>query len=68
MYEWLPQQMMSLLRVRDAPRYVVYCYGQTLKPAPGGDGDCGGTVFRAGHELSGRGGERRARGGRVHPT
>jgi hypothetical protein len=35
-YEWLPQQMMELLRVGDAPRYVVYCYGQTLKPAPNG--------------------------------
>ena len=34
LYEWLPQQMMSLLRSPTAPRYVVYCYGQTLKPAP----------------------------------
>ncbi|HXR04515.1 MAG TPA: hypothetical protein VN836_07390, partial [Verrucomicrobiae bacterium] len=33
MYEWLPQQMMSLLR-EGSPRYVVYCYGQALKPAP----------------------------------
>jgi hypothetical protein len=33
MYEWLPQQMMSLLRVSTAPRYVVYSYGQTLAPA-----------------------------------
>jgi hypothetical protein len=33
MYEWLPQQAMSLLRCPTAPRYVVYCYGQTLKPA-----------------------------------
>jgi hypothetical protein len=33
MYEWLPQQMMSLLRVSDTPRYVIYSYGQTLKPA-----------------------------------
>jgi hypothetical protein len=32
-YEWLPQQMMSLLRCPTAPRYVLYCYGQTLKPA-----------------------------------
>ncbi len=32
MYEWLPQQMMSLLRV-GAPRYVIYSYGQALKPA-----------------------------------
>jgi len=34
MYEWLPQQVMSLLRVSDSPRYVIYSYGQTLKPAP----------------------------------
>jgi hypothetical protein len=35
MYEWLPQQVMSLLRV-GTPRYVIYSYGQTLKPAPNG--------------------------------
>jgi hypothetical protein len=39
-YEWLPQQIMSLLRVGQ-PRYVIYAYGQSLKPAdrsivPGG--------------------------------
>jgi hypothetical protein len=34
MYEWLPQQVMSLLRCSSSPRYVIYCYGQTLKPAP----------------------------------
>jgi hypothetical protein len=34
MYEWLPQQVMSLLRASASPRYVIYCYGQTLKPAP----------------------------------
>ncbi|HEY5232222.1 MAG TPA: hypothetical protein VIK35_01635 [Verrucomicrobiae bacterium] len=34
-YEWLPQQVMSLLRV-GTPRYVIYSYGQTLKPAPNG--------------------------------
>jgi hypothetical protein len=34
MYEWLPQQMMSLLRCSTSPRYVIYCYGQALKPAP----------------------------------
>jgi hypothetical protein len=34
MYEWLPQQTMSLLRCSSSPRYVIYCYGQTLKPAP----------------------------------
>jgi hypothetical protein len=32
MYEWLPQQVMSLLR-DGPPRYVIYCYGQALKPA-----------------------------------
>ena len=36
MYEWLPQQVMSLLRVSDSPRYVIYCYGQALKPAQNG--------------------------------
>jgi len=36
MYEWLPQQTMSLLRVSDSPRYVIYSYGQALKPAPNG--------------------------------
>jgi hypothetical protein len=35
MYEWLPQQMMSLVRV-GSPRYVIYSYGQALKPAPNG--------------------------------
>jgi hypothetical protein len=35
LYEWLPQQMMGLVRLGE-PRYVVYCYGQTLHPAPGG--------------------------------
>jgi len=34
MYEWLPQQVMSLLRCSASPRYVIYCYGQALKPAP----------------------------------
>jgi hypothetical protein len=31
-YEWLPQQIMSLVRV-GSPRYVVYVVGQALKPA-----------------------------------
>jgi hypothetical protein len=31
-YERIPQQIMSLLRV-GSPRYVVYAYGQSLKPA-----------------------------------
>ena len=36
LYEWLPQQTMSLLRLSSAPRYVIYSYGQTLQPAPNG--------------------------------
>ena len=32
-YEWLPQQIMSLLR-KGEPRFVVYAYGQSLMPAP----------------------------------
>jgi hypothetical protein len=35
MYEWLPQQIMSLLRV-GTPRYVIYSYGQALRPAKNG--------------------------------
>lgn len=31
-YEWLPQQVMSLLR-RGEPRFVIYAYGQALHPA-----------------------------------
>ncbi len=41
-YEWLPQQAMSLLRASTAPRYVIYCYGQALKPAPNGVVSSGG--------------------------
>jgi hypothetical protein len=48
MYEWLPQQVMSLLRVSGTPqspmRYVIYCYGQTLKPAQNGI-VTGGSLF-----------------------
>jgi hypothetical protein len=35
-YEWLPQQMMPLLRVSSQPRFVVYGFGQALAPAPNG--------------------------------
>ena len=35
-YEWLPQQTMSLLRLSDQPRFVIYSLGQTLTPAPNG--------------------------------
>ncbi|HTB85819.1 MAG TPA: hypothetical protein VK742_19400 [Candidatus Sulfotelmatobacter sp.] len=34
--EWLPQQMMGLVRLDSQPRYVIYSFGQTLKPAPAG--------------------------------
>jgi hypothetical protein len=40
LYEWLPQQTLGLLRL-GTPRFVVYCYGQALRPAPNG------TVFAA---------------------
>jgi hypothetical protein len=36
MYEWVPQQIMGMVRGRAMPRYVIYCYGQTLQPAPNG--------------------------------
>ena len=35
LYEWLPQQMMGLVRLGET-RYVLYVYGQALRPAPGG--------------------------------
>jgi hypothetical protein len=35
MYEWLPQQMMGLVRPTEQ-RYVLYCWGQSLRPAPNG--------------------------------
>jgi len=35
MYEWLPQETMGLLKL-GTPRYVIYCYGQALKPAQNG--------------------------------
>ena len=44
-YEWLPQQTMGLLRVATLPRYVIYGYGQTLKPAPNGVVTSGGANF-----------------------
>ena len=45
MYEWLPQQTMSLLRCASSPRYVIYCYGQALKPAPESIYTGGGPYF-----------------------
>jgi hypothetical protein len=44
MYEWLPQQIMSLVRV-GTPRYVIYSYGQALKPAKSGIYLGGGPFF-----------------------
>jgi hypothetical protein len=35
LYEWLPQQIMGLVRLGET-RYVLYVYGQALRPAPGG--------------------------------
>jgi hypothetical protein len=37
--------MMSLLRCSGSPRYVIYCYGQTLKPAPNAIYTGGGAFF-----------------------
>jgi hypothetical protein len=45
MYEWLPQRTMSLLRASRSPRYVIYCYGQALKPAPNSIYMGGGQFF-----------------------
>jgi hypothetical protein len=45
MMEWLPQQTLSLLSCSTAPRYVIYCYGQTLKPAPNGVVTSGGQAY-----------------------
>ena len=42
--EWLPQQMLSLVRVGE-PRFVVYSYGQTLKPASRSIQTSGGANF-----------------------
>jgi hypothetical protein len=45
MYEWLPQQTMSLLRCSSSPRYVIYSYGQALKPAPNSVYTGSGSLF-----------------------
>ena len=45
MYEWLPQQMMGLVRATE-PRYVLYCWGQSLRPAPNGTVLTGGQYFQ----------------------
>ena len=43
--KWLPQQTLSLLTCRAAPRYVIYSYGQALKPAPNGVVTSGGKAY-----------------------
>jgi len=53
MYEWLPQQIMSLVRGNSTPRYVIYAYGQTLKPAPNGIYTGGATLLPVGANQSG---------------
>ena len=45
MYEWLPQQAMSLMRVSTTPRYVIYGYGQALRPAQNSTYSGGGSLF-----------------------
>jgi hypothetical protein len=45
MYEWLPQQALGLLRASGTTRYVVYCYGQTLRPAANSLVTAGGNYF-----------------------
>jgi hypothetical protein len=44
-YEWLPQQIMGLVRGTEQ-RFVLYCYGQTLRPAPNGTVLTGGQFFQ----------------------
>jgi hypothetical protein len=43
-YEWLPQQVMSLLQV-GKPRFAIYSYGQALQPAPDSVVTAGGQFF-----------------------
>jgi len=45
MYESIPQQLMGLVRPSGPPRFVIYSYGQTLKPAPDGTVLSGGAFF-----------------------
>ena len=55
-YEWLPQQMMGLVR-DGSSRYVLYCYGQALSPAPNGTN----FMLGIGDQLPGGGGKHGAR-------
>lgn len=43
-YEWLPQQILSLLRSGE-PRFVIYAYGQALRPAENSIITTGGQFF-----------------------
>jgi hypothetical protein len=43
-YEWLPQQIMSLVRLGE-PRFVIYAYGQALRPAENSIITSGGPFF-----------------------
>jgi hypothetical protein len=43
-YEWLPQQIMSLVRLGEA-RFVIYAYGQALRPAENSIITSGGPFF-----------------------
>ena len=45
MYEWLPQQTLSLLKVSTVPRYVIYGYGQALRPAQNSTYSGNGALF-----------------------
>jgi len=45
MYEWLPSKALSLLRDSPTPRYVVYGYGQALRPAQGSTYSGNGALF-----------------------
>lgn len=35
-YEWIPQQILGLLKCDQTPRFTIYSYGQALKPATHG--------------------------------
>ena len=45
MYEWLPQQALSLMKVSTVPRYVIYGYGQALRPAQNSTYSGNGALF-----------------------
>ena len=44
-YERLPQMLLGLLRGNDQPRFSIYAYGQTLRPAPRSIITAGGPHF-----------------------